>query len=224
MMTKRPLIIVGTGGNACDALDVIDAINAGRVTWQVAGFLDDARAPGSTHAGLDVLGGLSDAAALIERADLRDAQFLNVIGSDRSYSKRQAIVARCGLPIERFATIVHPLAGVSARASLGRGVCVNYGVSVAGHVTVGNHVWLGPGSIVGHDSVIEDYAVLAPAAVVSGHVTIRRSCYIGAGAQVRQQLEVGEAALVGMAAVVVRNVPPGVTVVGNPARELVRPA
>jgi sugar O-acyltransferase (sialic acid O-acetyltransferase NeuD family) len=224
-MSTRPLVIIGTGGSACDVMDIVDAINAGQPAWRLAGFLDDAHPAGSPHAGLTVLGGVADASRLVEsESDLRDALFVNVIGSDKTFARRRIIVERTGLPLERFATLVHPLASVSPRAQLGRGVSVNYGVSIAGRVTIGNHVWLGPGSIVGHDTVIEDHALLAPGAVVSGHVLIGGSCYIGAGAHIRHQLVVGAAALVGMSAVVVKDVPPGAVVVGNPAGELTRSA
>jgi sugar O-acyltransferase (sialic acid O-acetyltransferase NeuD family) len=222
-MSARPLIIIGTGGSAYDVMDVVDALNARESVWRMAGFLDDGQPAGSPHAGLTVLGPVSDAAGLIDRESvLRDALFVNVVGSDRSYARRRSIVERTGLPPERFATLVHPLASVSPRARLGRGVCVNYGVSVAGQVRIGDHVWLGPGSIVGHDSVIGDHALLAPAAVVSGHVVVQDSCYIGAGAHIRHQLVIGAAALVGMSAVVVKDVAPGAVVAGNPAREISR--
>jgi sugar O-acyltransferase (sialic acid O-acetyltransferase NeuD family) len=210
----RPLIILGTGGSAHDALDIVEAINAVTPTWNVAGFLDDTRPPGSEHLGWPVLGRVSDAGRFA------DPLFVNVIGSDKSYRRRPEIVASTGVAPERFATLVHPLAGVSSRARLGRGVVVNHGVSVAGGVVVGDHVCLCPGVIVGHDTTIGDFALLAPAAVVSGFVTVGRGCYIGAAASIRQQVTVGEQALVGMGAVVLRDVPDRAVVVGAPARRL----
>jgi acetyltransferase-like isoleucine patch superfamily enzyme len=50
--------------------------------------------------------------------------------------------------------------------------------------------------------------------------TIRRGARVGAGAVLCPGVEIGAEAFVGAGAVVVRNVPPGVVVVGNPARVL----
>ena len=181
----------------------------------MVGFLDDARTRASGTSGLEVLGPLTRC-----RPVRPSALFVNAIGSDRSYRQRPQLVARTGLPADRFATLVHPQAGVSSRARLGRGVLVNFGASVAGNVTVGDHVSIGPGCVIGHDSVIEPFAMLAPAAVVSGFCQVGEASYVGAGAMIRQKVRIGAAALVGMGAVVVKDVPPGAVVVGNPARPI----
>src|SRR5262245_26397131 len=155
----RQLVILGASGNALDILDVVDAINASKLTWNVAGLLDDGERPERSYAGLAILGRLADA----QRFD--EVWFINAIGSDKSFRHRPRIMASTGVPLDRFATLIHPLAAVSARARVGRGACVNAGASVAGNVLIGDGVSLGPGSIVGHDSVVEDHATLAPGAV-----------------------------------------------------------
>jgi hypothetical protein len=43
----HPLVIVGTSGSAYDVLDIVGALNRQADVWEVAGFLDDARPPGS---------------------------------------------------------------------------------------------------------------------------------------------------------------------------------
>ena len=211
---SRSLIILGTSGNAYDLLDIVEAVNLQSRTWKVAGFLDDGRERGSRYLGLPVLGGIADAASLDE------CWFINAIGSDSTFRRRPAIVERCGVALQRFATLVHPGASVSARARLGFGVCVSFGASVAGGVTVGNHVSIAPLAVVGHDTMIDDHAVLAPSTTVSGFARIGHSCYLGAKSSIRQRICVGDEALIGMGAVVVRDVPVRATVVGNPARPL----
>jgi sugar O-acyltransferase (sialic acid O-acetyltransferase NeuD family) len=209
-----PLIILGVSGNAYDVLDIVDAINASCSTWRPAGFLDDVCPPGSEHIGLPILGKLADA------AQFEDYWFINAIGSDSSYRLRPSVIAATGLPVERFATLVHPMASVSSRAKLGRGVYVNHGASVAGAVVIGDHATLGSGCIVGHDTVVGEYAILAPGAVISGFVRLESNCYIGAAVMVRQKVRIGAGALVGIGAVVIRDVENGATVAGNPARVL----
>jgi len=216
----RPLIIIGIGGNAHDVMDVVDALNGRMPDWRVAGFLDDGRQQGSIHMGVGILGAVHDARRIADSPELHDAQFLNTIGSEKTYAARGTIIERTGLPPERFATLVHPLASVSPRARLGRGVCVNACASIGGEVTIGDYVWLGPGSIIGHDSVLEAHTSVAPGAVVSGCVRVGEGCYIGAGAHVRQRIVIGARALIGMSAVVVKDVPSETVVIGNPAREL----
>ena len=212
----RPLVILGTSGSAYDVLDIVGALNRESATWEVAGFLDDARPPGSRYLDLPVLGALRDAPRIA------DSLFINVIGSDTGYRRRAEIVRSTGLAPERFATLVHPQASVSPWARLGRGVYVSFGASIGGGVITGDHVSFSPACVIGHDSVIADCALIAPAAVISGFVQVGRSCYIGAGAMIRQRLRIEDGALVGMGAVVVRDVAPGTTVIGNPAKTLAR--
>jgi sugar O-acyltransferase (sialic acid O-acetyltransferase NeuD family) len=212
----EPLIILGTGGNAYDLLDIVEAINAKAESWQVAGFLDDRPERGERYLGLPILGKIEDA------QKFANALFINAIGSDQSFAVRPSVVARTHLPLDRFATLVHPAATVSKRAALGRGVYVNHCVSVAGGAVVGDHVLIGPGCTVGHDSVIDDHTVIAPGAIVSGFVKIGRACYIGAGAMIRQRQQIGDGALIGLGSVVVGDVAPRSVVVGNPARVLAK--
>jgi len=80
---------------------------------------------------------------------------------------------------------------------------------------------------VAHDCVVGDYVTFAPRAHCNGNVHIHDHAYIGAAAVIKQgsrdkPLVIGEGAIVGMGAVVTKDVPPFTTVVGNPARPLVK--
>ncbi|MDB5349301.1 MAG: sugar O-acyltransferase, sialic acid O-acetyltransferase NeuD family [Planctomycetota bacterium] len=211
---SRPLIILGSGGGAHDVLDLVEALNRVDLRWELLGFLDDVRPAGSHYLGLEILGGLRDAPSF------GACTFVNAIGSDKNYRRRSEILGATGMPADRFATLVHPGASVSPRATLGRGVSVHFGASVGGNASIGDQAMLGPGSIVGHDCIVEDYAILAPGAVVSGFVQVGRAAYLGARCAIRQQLRVGDECLVGIGAIVIRDVRRGAIVVGNPARPL----
>lgn len=100
-------------------------------------------------------------------------------------------------------------------------------------VTITSNVRIGEGfhaniySYVAHDCVIGDYVTFAPRVSCNGNVHVGDHAYIGTGAVIRQgtpdkPLRIGRGAVVGMGAVVTKDVPDGATVVGNPARPLIK--
>jgi sugar O-acyltransferase (sialic acid O-acetyltransferase NeuD family) len=208
------LIILGTGGNAYDVLDTIDAVNRATPTWQVVGFLDDVAEPNSEYLERPVLGTLADAASHL------DCRFVSAIWNDRVFRTLHEVLARTRLAADRFVTLIHPGAAVSTRARLGHDVVVQHGATIAGNVDLADHVWVGPGCIVGHGSALAGCSILAPGAVLGGGVRVERNCYVASGALVRPAVRLGEGSLVGMGAVVLADVAAGSTVVGSPARPL----
>lgn len=105
------------------------------------------------------------------------------------------------------------------------------GAALSPFVTLGSNITIGQCfhanlySYVEHDCVIGDYVTFAPGVKCNGNIHIEDHAYIGAGAVIKQgtpdePLVIGQGAIVGMGAVVTKSVPPGVTVVGNPARML----
>lgn len=210
-MGRERVVVLGASGNALDILDMIDALGE---PWQAVGVLDDVRRKGSWFSRLPVLGLLADATSLA------NVGFINGIASDRTHRRKLSIIAGTGLEDERFVRLIHPLASVSRRANVGPGSCIGPGCAVSGHVDIGAHVWLGSHAVVGHDCVLHAGATVAPSATLAGGVTVGSQAYIGSGAILRPGITVGDGALVGMGAVVLKDVPPGCVVVGNPGRRL----
>ena len=158
---------------------------------------------------------------LAEAAALADVVFVNGIASERTHRRKLGIIAGTGLDAARFVTLIHPLAAVSRRAAIGHGSCIGPGCAVSGQVEIGAHAWLGSHAVIGHECVLGAGVTVAPSATLAGGVTLGAQAYVGSGALLRPGITVGEGALIGMGAVVLRDVPAGVVVVGNPARPLV---
>lgn len=109
---------------------------------------------------------------------------------------------------------IHPGAKIGKRLFIdhGMGVVIGETAEIGDDVTIYHDVTLG-GVMPSVDS--------ASQAGVKRHPTIGNGVIIGSGAQILGPVTVGEGARIGANAVVTKDVPAGMTVVGNPARIVV---
>lgn len=141
---------------------------------------------------------------------------------------RRQLAERCASDGVRFfevrAANVVQLDAVQA----GEGAILCPFVTLTSNIHIGRHFHANLYSYVGHDCVIGDYVTFAPGVMCNGNVVVEDHAYIGAGAVIKhgqpgRPVVIGRGAVVGMGAVVTRSVPPGATVVGNPAKPLPKP-
>ena len=131
--------------------------------------------------------------------------------------------------------IVGDQACVRERCELGDQVVVGRGSLVENDTTIGARTTIQAMAYVTAYSTLEEDVFIAPCVQTANdnfmgrterrHAlrrgpTIRRGARVGVGAVLCPGVEIGAEAFVGAGAVVVKDVPPGVVVVGNPARVL----
>ena len=150
-------------------------------------------------------------------------RFVVAIGGDRG-EDRLAIAARLQAAGLAPLSLVHPRAFVATSATIAAGSQVLGGACVAAAASLGAQVIVNTRASIDHDCRLADGVHVGPGATLAGEVVVDRCGFIGAGAVVLPGRRIGAAATVGAGAVVTRDVPPGSTVVGNPARPLFREA
>ncbi len=111
------------------------------------------------------------------------------------------------------------------QVDLGAGSILCPFVTLTSNVKVGKSFHANIYSYVAHDCIIGDFVTFAPRVSCNGNVFVSDYVYIGTGAVIKQgksndPLIIGEGAIIGMGAVVTKNIPPGTTVIGNPAKPL----
>lgn len=118
----------------------------------------------------------------------------------------------------KHASLVHPTAMVASDAVLSEGSQVLIGTVVATCVRVGACSIINSRASIDHDCVIGNGVHIGPGATLCGQIEVGDGVFVGAGATILPRIKIGPDATVGAGAVVTKDVPPGVTVVGVPAR------
>ena len=140
---------------------------------------------------------------------------------------RHTLAKKCQLDGLKFFSVTAAQHVRMDNCTIGEGAIFSPYSVLTSNIQIGAHFHCNIYSYVAHDCIIGDFVTLAPGVKCNGNVVIEDFAYIGTGAIIKQgtpssPLRIGAGAVVGMGAVVTKDVAPGETVIGNPARPMQR--
>jgi sugar O-acyltransferase (sialic acid O-acetyltransferase NeuD family) len=207
---KKKVLIYGAGGLGREVLSML----AGHSELEAIGFLDDEKAPGTMVSGLPVIGN-----SLSEQ--LSSNSVIVAIGNPLI---KHAVVQKLRGRNADFVSVIHPSVIIQSRESvkIGDGVVIGAGTVLTTDIVVGDHVLINLNCTIGHDVTIGDYSSLMPGVNIAGEVSVGTRVLIGSGVNVLNRIKIGKLAKVGMGSVVIRSVDENCTVVGVPAKPVIK--
>ena len=210
-MTPDLSVFVLGGGD--HARVVIDALLVSGVLPN--GVIDPAHLVGSEILGIPVV----SLETLFDQP-VNHVSLVNGIGGRNDNSRRNEVFAEYNKRGFRFVGVTHPSAQIARDCQIHLSVQVMAGSVIQQQTNIEENSVINTACVIEHDCHIGESSFLGPRVVLGGRVRIDASVFVGAGAVVLPGITLGASSTIGAGAVVTRDVPAGVTVVGNPAREI----
>lgn len=203
----RPVLIISAGGFGRTLLGMCGNDPAHGREWQVTGFLDS-------------------------RPELIAKAPLPVVGDPLTYQPQpgEEFICALGDPLQRRRYTAPLLERGAIFLNLCTGL-VNYGGPVLGQgcvfekevrtgvdVRMGDFVIVMSTTLIGYEVKIGSYVTIGSFVFIGGGVEIGEDVTIHPHSTILPGVKIGAGAVVGAGSVVMKDVPPGVTVLGNPAK------
>lgn len=211
MDVLQQLVIVGAGGFGREMLAWARQSVQFEQEWTIKGFIDD---------NVDALRGKATSAPML--GTIRDYQpasdevFICAMGIPRVKRSCSELLAGRGA---RFTRLIHRTSVLGDNVEMGEGVVLCPYTVVSANNRLGRGVAVNLHSSIDHDACVDDWSQINCHCDLTGGVQVGKEVFLGSSVAIILGVKIGDGAYVGAGAVVLRDVAPGATVFGVPARQ-----
>lgn len=208
----KQLVIIGAGGFGREVYNMVPFCRGYGEQFVIKGFINDL-----TNA-LDGYDGYAPIIGTIQDyVPEPDDVFICAIGDIAGRKKCVQLLLNRGA---EFISLIHKYAEWSRNTTIGKGCILGMRVGISCDCKIGDFTILQDYCLIGHDTVVGDFCMFHIRGFVAGRVTIGNEVHVGPAAMIHPGKKIGDGATVGAGSFVIRNVKPGNTVYGNPAKLL----
>lgn len=207
---KKEIYIFGAGEHAKVCIDI--SFLSG---YRVSGIVGHGKKGGRTFQGIPFIGD-EDKKRIKSLISKRSANYFVAIGD--SIIRERVTKSVYSLTGKNPVNLIHPDVFFSESATIGCGNFINCGAKINAGVRIGDHTIIEANAVVSSSCVIHDYVRIAPGVNLASRVILEKGAFLGIGSNIILGITIGEWAIIGAGAVVIRDIPPGVTAVGVPAK------
>lgn len=209
----KNLLIIGARGFGREVYDLAKNTQAFKDgEYQIKGFLDD------KSDALDGYEGYPPILSGVEEYHIMESDvFVCALGTVQPKKQYAEIILKKG---GEFINLVDLQANVRSDISHLKGVLIFSFVFVSVDVELSDFVSLQHFSCLGHDSKVGKWTHMSSSSAITGYTILEDEVMLQTAAKVVPKKTVGKGAMVGAGSLVVKNVKPGESVFGSPARKM----
>ena len=208
----KNLIIIGARGFGREMYTLATQCTQYGKEWIAKGYLDDNK---------NALDGYSNYPPIISSVEDYVPQegdvFVSGLGAVSYKEKYVTMILEKG---GEFINLIHPTVIIHHNVQFGKGITVNANSALGNDAKIGDFVTIQGYVILGHDVQIGEWSHLTAMTFLGGFTKVGTRVTVNMGCTIIDRRTIGDGAIIGSGSVVIRNVKPGITVFGNPAREI----
>ena len=217
---KTKIVIIGGKGTAVVVAEqIIDAIERYNYDAEILGFAFDD--PDMTQ--------VMEYPILCHSYEVRDkfvqfddVRFLYLLYRSDLIKVRSELRDSFNIPKEKYLNFIHPTAYVARSVQMGFGNIILANCVFNSNAKLGSFNTFNSACLIGHDTVIGNSNFCAAHTCIGSGLDIGDMNFFGINCCVKNMTKMGDKNIVGQCANIVKNVENGITLIGNPAKPLVK--